>query len=99
MGKAEGEKAVKALAELTQVQIKESEKTRRYLITIVLLLFALALIIPVFIPEDRDTTLLTVGLIILGLGAIGVQHFALKAPGVSIQSNIRELQHIAKDEH
>jgi hypothetical protein len=97
LGRAEGKEAVKALAQLTNTQIIESEKTKRYLMTIVLVLFALALVIPAFVPGERDTTLITIELIVLGLGAIGVQHFVLKAPGVSIQSNVSELREIAKE--
>lgn len=81
-------------------QISEREKTQRILIVGCTALLALAALIPVFAPSGRavPSAAVSVGLVVLTLGAIGVSSFKLKAFGADIDAKTQEIMRLSPEE-
>ncbi len=81
-GKATGQKAVTELGRI----MSEREKYKRLMLFSFVLLWIVAVLIPVFAPKDRmNVSLFASGaLIILSFGIIGARNFMFKALGLTI---------------
>ena len=84
-GKATGQEAVTELGRI----MSERERYKRLLLFAFVLLWVIAVLIPVFAPKDRMTVGLFASgsLVILSFGLIGARNFIFKALGVSIQAS------------
>lgn len=93
---AVGEVAAEHLKNVLLQHIKESHRTHRILIVCCSVLIALAAILPVVAPEGRQTpsVCVSLGLVILALGSIGVASFRLRAFGAEIDARKRELREL-----
>lgn len=80
-------KGVKAVEGVNRLMV-EREKTRRLLIVSTVALTVIALLLVVFVPEERANVGYIVSgvLLILALGSIGVTVFGLKIPGAEINA-------------
>ena len=87
-GKASGQKAVTELGRI----MSEREKYKRLMLFSFVILWVIAVLVPVFAPKDRvNVSLLASGaLIILSFGIIGAKNFIFKALGLSIKVSDRD---------
>jgi uncharacterized membrane protein YjjP (DUF1212 family) len=83
-GKAFGSDAVNELSKITL----EREKYKRKLLYAFVLLWIIAILVPVFAPSDKTTVsfIASGALIILSFGIIGAKNFIFKAFGLNIQA-------------
>jgi hypothetical protein len=86
--RASGNNAVNNLTGLASERIREKEKTKRLLIIVDFLLVALALLILIFTPPEKETLGYIIGaaLLILALGAIGARNFVFEMFGISVDT-------------
>ena len=93
---AVGKLAAEHLKSVLLHHITESHRTHRILIVCCSMLFAIAAVLPVFAPEGRQTpsAFISVSLVILALGSIGVSAFRLRAFGAKIEAQKQELREL-----
>jgi len=95
---AHGPEAAETVKQILVYHIFESARIHRLLIICSTFLLALAALIPAFAPEGRQTpaVVVSLGLLVFALGAIGVTSFRLRALGADIEAKTHQIVQRAK---
>jgi hypothetical protein len=76
------------LSKLSELHIREREKTKRLLLVLVAVLIIFAVLVMLFSPPGQENVgyILGAAIMVLALGGIGVSQFVLKMPGISVDT-------------